>query len=149
MRNTSFAAVILSLAACGDKPVFASAYLGTTIEAGHVMINSGAGYVRWDTPNRPHGAVRATVTAASDGRFRFALAGCALEVELQGNSGQVVASPPAVCEVDIDHFRGSLVVVGQVEVTRDTGAVKVSLFANNNTISPHVEWSLNYDARPE
>lgn len=63
--------------------------------------------------------------------------------------GLLVLGPRSVRELDVDHYRGPMRVGGSVDVDPNTRALRVTVMGNNNQPSPHVEWSLTYDGRPE
>lgn len=161
MRTGIFFVIALGAAAlgCQKSSPLARAYVGTVTETGRVQVDTsprdanGRGTVQWWDTNRPRGNVRATITPAGERRVRIALPGCTVEAEMEpapnDHAGALVLSPQQVCEIDIDHFRGPMIVGGSVQVTRESRALRINLSGNNNQLSPHVTWSLRYDARPE
>ncbi len=152
---------VVSGFACKKNEVLSRAYVGTAQERGRVQVGTsprgpdGRVNVQWWNTDRPRGNVRVTVTPVSgdDRRYRVALPGCTVEVQMDpepnDRHGQLVMSPQPVCELDIDHYRGPMRVGGMVEVDQNTRALRVTVMGNNNQSSPHVEWSLAYDGRPE
>lgn len=149
---------LASLVAC-KKGGPAPAYLGTATERARVQVDTSAPTpqgrvnVQWWNTDRPRGNVRVTFTPAGDRRYRMALPGCTVEVEMDPepnqHHGQLVLSPQPVCEVDVDHYRGPMRVGGNVQYDPATRALQVTVSGNNNQLSPHVEWSLAYEGRPE
>ncbi len=159
MRRAILGLGLASLVACkksGPSP----AYLGTATERGRVQVDTsptapnGAVNVQWWNTDRPRGNVRVTFTpAVGERRYRMALPNCTVEVQMDpepnSHHGQLVLTPMPVCEVDIDHYRGPMRVGGNVQYDPNTRELQVLLSGNNNQLSPHVEWSLAYDGRPE
>ena len=148
-----FALSLLALAGCRKSPVFAASYLGAVTEQAHVELDPSAAVPQsWDT-NRPRGNVRVAVTPAGDRHFRVALPGCTVEIasdpEPNEHNAPLLLSPPQVCPVDVDHFRGSLAVTGNAVVDRANNTLRVTLTGANPQGSPFVRWTLTYDARPE
>lgn len=155
-----FAATLgVALLGCQKSSPLAPAYVGTVTETGRVQVDTsprdanGRGTVQWWDTNRPRGNVRVTITPAGERRVRIALPGCTVEAEMEREpnnyAGALVFSPQQVCEIDIDHYRGPMIVGGSVQVNREDRALRINLNGNNNQSSPHVTWSLSYDARPE
>lgn len=159
IRLLSACALGVALLGCQKSSPLAPAYVGTVVETGRVQVDTsprdanGRVNVQWWNTDRPRGNVRVTVTPAGERRVRLTLPGCTVEAEMQpapnDHAGSLVLTPQQVCEIDIDHYRGPMRVGGSVEVNRESRALRVMLNGNNNQLSPHVTWSMTYDARPE
>lgn len=161
MRSGILCAATLGVALLGCKKSspLAAAYVGTVVETGRVQVDTsardaaGRGTVQWWNTNRPRGNVRVAIAPAGERRVRIALPGCTVEAEMEpapnDHAGALVLSPQPVCEIDIDHYRGPMMVGGNVQVNRETRALRIMISGNNNQLSPHVTWSLTYEARPE
>lgn len=159
MRTALVVLGLVSLVACKKRGP-APAYVGTATERARVQVDtsptdpSGRVNVQWWNTDRPRGNVRVTFApAGAERRYRMTLPGCTVEVQMEpepnDHHGQLVLTPQPVCEIDVDHYRGPMRVGGQVQYDPQSHALQVLVSGNNNQLSPHIEWSLTYDGRPE
>lgn len=157
--KTSWTVLLISLGAlaCKKKPLMAATYNGTIAEHARVQQDLGAGpngttNVQWWDTDRPRTDVRVEVSPAGGerfGRYRIALPGCTVVAEMSDeHNGSLVASPLQTCQIRVDHFDGGLTVTGNVVSDGPTGQLTVMVTGNNNQVSPHVLWTLQYVAQP-
>jgi hypothetical protein len=146
----------LALGGCGGSKS-SSNYVGSVKETGKVEESGPPGtpggavnVQEWKT-ERPASSVKATVTPTGDNKLRVTVAQLNLEFEkASGNIWNAVLQPePSSCAVDIDHFKGNMTCVATLTIDDAAHTIKLIATANNNRLTPHVEWSLTYEGKAE
>lgn len=124
-------ALLLSLVSCSRGFEPPGAFVGKTEETATVELEGEKpGDVKsWKT-NRKKDDVVVKVERAGKRQLRITIDGCTVlaeQSETDEQNAKLETTPPQVCEIDIDHFKGPTPVFGSFAFDKQRGTLKLNL----------------------